>query len=196
MRPRCCSRSGSSKKRRGPTPRSGSSSPKSEVLNPGLDVSLFDLVKTFQTVLERAKNRPIYEVGKEDVNVPDMIRFLRDTLMRIPRSQPLSVTELFERQRSGRAMLCLFLAILELVKRQAIHLQQKEAFGDILVQAQPTTSKKRSGPSRRSQPRNRNTTNRHGRAGPRPTGRDGRSSMTGVRQPRDRGASTDDRIPM
>ena len=68
-----------------------------EVLNPGLDVSLFDLVKTFQAVLDRAKNRPIYEVGKEDVNVPDMIRFLRDTLMRIPRSQSVSVTELLER---------------------------------------------------------------------------------------------------
>jgi segregation and condensation protein A len=104
-----------------------------EVLNPGLDVSLFDLVKTFQAVLERAKSRPIYEVGKEDVNVPDMIRFLRDTLMRTPRSQLVSVIELLEHQRSPRAMLCLFLAILELVKRQAIHLQQKEAFGDILI---------------------------------------------------------------
>jgi segregation and condensation protein A len=106
-----------------------------EVLNPGLDVSLFDLVKTFQTVLERAKNRPIYEVGKEDVNVPDMIRFLRDTLLHVPRSQAISVTELFEAQRSRRAMLCLFLAILELVKRQAIHLQQQEAFSDIMVKA-------------------------------------------------------------
>jgi segregation and condensation protein A len=104
-----------------------------QVLNPGLDVTLFDLVKTFQTVLERAKNRPIYEVGKEDVSVPDMIRFLRDTLMRGPRSQSVSVTELLDRQRSQRAMLCLFLAILELVKRQAIHLQQKEAFADIFV---------------------------------------------------------------
>ena len=37
---------------------------------------LFDLVKTLQTVLERAKNRPIYEVGKEDVSIPDMIRYL------------------------------------------------------------------------------------------------------------------------
>ena len=106
-----------------------------EVLNPGLDVSLFDLVKTFQAVLERAKNRPIYEVGKEDVSVPDMIHFLRDALTRGPRSQLLSVTELFERQGSRRAILCLFLAILELVKRQAIHLQQKEAFSDILVRA-------------------------------------------------------------
>lgn len=106
-----------------------------EVLNPGLDVSLFDLVKTFQTVLERVKNRPIYEVGKEDVNVPDMIRFLREALTRIPRSQSLSAMDLFERQRSQRAMLCLFLAILELVKRQAIHLQQKEAFADIMIKA-------------------------------------------------------------
>jgi segregation and condensation protein A len=106
-----------------------------EVLNPGLDVSLFDLVKTFQQVLERAKSRPIYEVGKEDVNVPDMIRFLRDTLIRAPRNHAISVTELFETQRSQRAILCLFLAILELVKRQAIHLQQREAFADILVQA-------------------------------------------------------------
>ncbi len=30
--------------------------------DPGLDVSLFDLVKAFGEILERAKNRPIYEV--------------------------------------------------------------------------------------------------------------------------------------
>ena len=29
---------------------------------PGLAVTLFDLVKTFQAVLERAKSRPVYEV--------------------------------------------------------------------------------------------------------------------------------------
>src|SRR4029079_17613602 len=40
--------------------------------DPGLAVTLFDLVKTFQTVLERAKNRPTYEVENEDVTVPEM----------------------------------------------------------------------------------------------------------------------------
>src|SRR6202158_5512449 len=35
----------------------------SEDENPGLAVTLFDLVKTFQGVLDRARNRPIYEVG-------------------------------------------------------------------------------------------------------------------------------------
>lgn len=97
---------------------------------PGLAVSLFDLVKTFQQVLERSKSRPIYEIGKEDVTVPEMIQFL-GKLLKGKRKGPISATDLFERQRSRRAMICLFLAILELVKRQAVQLTQGEAFGDI-----------------------------------------------------------------
>ena len=43
----------------------------------------------------------------------------------------VSARELFERQRSRRAMICLFLALLELVKLQAIGLVQKDSFGEI-----------------------------------------------------------------
>lgn len=106
-----------------------------EVLNPGLDVTLFDLVQTFQSVLDRIRERPTYEVEKEDVTVPDMIRFVRDVLTNVQSGQTVSVVALFEAQRSRRAMLCLFLALLELVKRQAVVLQQAEAFGDIQIQA-------------------------------------------------------------
>src|SRR5262249_49357615 len=98
---------------------------------PGLAVGIFDLVQTFQNVLERAKNRPLYEIGNESVSIPQMIEFLRHQLTRSRRQEKLSVTVLFERQRSRRAMICLFLAILELVKRQAVELTQGEAFGDI-----------------------------------------------------------------
>ena len=108
--------------------------------DPGLAVTLFDLVKTFQQVLERAKNRPTYDVGKEDVTVPDMIRFVRGLLERTPRSQRVSVTEMFEQQRSRRAMICLFLALLELVKRQAVLLEQADAFGDISIRRSSTFS--------------------------------------------------------
>lgn len=101
--------------------------------NPGLAVSLFDLVQTLQQILERAKNRPTYDVGKEDVTVPEMIRFVRESIRQAPRGHSVSVTDLFERQSSRRALLCLFLAILELVKRQAIQLTQADAFGDIFV---------------------------------------------------------------
>lgn len=96
--------------------------------DPGLAVSLHDLIQTFQTVLERAKHRPIYEVVGEEVSVPDMIRYLRKTF---ENEETVSARELFERQRSRRAMICLFLAVLELVKLQAIGLVQKDLFGEI-----------------------------------------------------------------
>ncbi len=98
---------------------------------PGLAVTIFDLVKTFQNVLDRAATRPIYEIGREMVSVPEMIQFLRQQLSSGRRQEPLSATQMFERQRSRRAMICLFLAILELVKRQSVSLTQGEAFGDI-----------------------------------------------------------------
>jgi segregation and condensation protein A len=103
----------------------------SEDEDPGLAVTLFDLVKTFQTVLERAKNRPIYEVGKEDVSVPDMVRYLEAVFRDAAKGESFSVAELFDKQPSRRAMICLFLAMLELVRRQALALTQKDAFGDI-----------------------------------------------------------------
>jgi segregation and condensation protein A len=98
---------------------------------PGLAVTLHDLVKTFQGVLERAKNRPVYEIENEDVSVPDMIRYVRTVFENESRHGTLSVRELFERQRSRRAMICLFLALLELVKLQAVGLTQADAFGEI-----------------------------------------------------------------
>ena len=98
---------------------------------PSLAVTIFDLVKTFQGVLERTKFRPSYEVGQESITVPDMIQFVRTQLARSRRQDPLSATQLFERQRTRRAMICLFLAILELVKLQSVELTQGEAFGDI-----------------------------------------------------------------
>ena len=103
---------------------------------PSLEVSIFDLVKTLQTVLDRAKNRPIYEVGKEDVSVPDMIRYLESAFRELPQGGSISVASLFERQGSRRAMICLFLAMLELVRRQVLVLTQKDAFGDIGLKKQ------------------------------------------------------------
>ena len=99
--------------------------------DPGLAVTLFDLVKTFQGVLERIKSRPTYEIDKEDVSVPDMIRYLHNVFEDTRGKESVSARELFERQKSRRAMICLFLAMLELVKVQAIGLVQQEGFGEI-----------------------------------------------------------------
>jgi segregation and condensation protein A len=98
-----------------------------------LAVTLFDLVKTFEKVLERAKSRPLYEVSKEDVSVPDMILFLKNALKQLPAGKSVALVPLFEQQGSRRAMICLFLAVLEMVKQQAIRLTQSESFGEIQV---------------------------------------------------------------
>ncbi len=98
---------------------------------PVLSVTLIDLVKTLQQVLERTKDRPVYRVNPETVSVPDMIRYLQDLLKKARRGETFAAAELFERQESRRAMICLFLAILELVKRQALQLTQRDSFGDI-----------------------------------------------------------------
>jgi segregation and condensation protein A len=64
--------------------------------------------------------------------VPDMIRYLRSALLQeLSEDGTVSATELFDRQRSRRAMICLFLAILEMVRMQAVTLVQQEAFADI-----------------------------------------------------------------
>src|SRR5579883_2548699 len=97
--------------------------------DPGLAITLFDLVKTFNEVLERAKSRPTYEVTTEEVSVEDMVRHLRSLLQQQRREKPLFIMEVIEKQRSRRAMICLFLAVLELVKLHAVELVQKELFG-------------------------------------------------------------------
>jgi segregation and condensation protein A len=99
--------------------------------DPGLAVTLFDLVKVFQDILERAKNRPVYRVERDEVSVPDMIQYMKKLLDDKPQGTRLSARQLFESQRTRRGMICLFLALLELVKYQAISLQQGELFGDI-----------------------------------------------------------------
>ena len=96
----------------------------------GSQVSLIDLVKVFQSVLDRTKSKPVYEIGQDDSSVPDMIQYLKILFTEDP-GHTQSALDLFERQRSRRAMLCLFLAILELAKLQVIEFAQTELFGDI-----------------------------------------------------------------
>ncbi len=100
---------------------------------PGLDVNLFDLIKAFGEVIDRAKSRPVYEVTGEEVTVSDMILHLRTLLDQTRRDKPLFIIQLIEKQRTRRAMICVFLAVLELVKRQAVQITQKDLFGEIAL---------------------------------------------------------------
>ncbi|MCC6858731.1 MAG: segregation/condensation protein A [Bryobacterales bacterium] len=101
--------------------------------DPGLAVTLFDLVKAFGDILERAKSRPVYEVSGEDVSVAEMILFLKSLLRNAGENEPVFILRLLEQQRGFRSMISMFLAVLELVKMQAATLGQKELFGEIIL---------------------------------------------------------------
>ncbi len=105
----------------------------SEDDDPGLNVTLFDLVKAFGEILERAKNRPTYEVEGADVTVSDMIRYLKEQFTEAGPDQPVFILRVFERQRTRRAMIALFLAVLEMVRMQAVVVTQKDLFGEIAL---------------------------------------------------------------
>jgi len=98
---------------------------------PGISVDVFDLVKTYEEVLDRFKSRPVYDVADEDVSVASRIEFIKN--MMLSEDRDIDLREVFERQPGVRALVATFLAVLELVKLQAIALRQAELFGSIEI---------------------------------------------------------------
>ncbi len=101
--------------------------------DPGLAVTLFDLVKAFGEVLEKIRSRPVYEIREEEVTVSEMVAHVRSLLGNTKKDKPLFILQVMEKQRSRRAMICLFLAVLEMVKMQAVLILQKDLFGEIAL---------------------------------------------------------------
>jgi segregation and condensation protein A len=96
-----------------------------------LAVDVVDIVRTFQQILERARNKPVLAVDEESVTVGQMIEYLRRRLTLEER--PVKLKQLLQHTHSQRALICMFLALLELVRLQAILLRQIGVFGDIIV---------------------------------------------------------------
>jgi segregation and condensation protein A len=105
----------------------------SEEEDPGLAITLFDLVKAFGELLERAKNRPVYDATGPDVSVADMILHLKN-LLEQEGERPVFILRIIEQQGTLRAMISLFLAVLEMVKMQAVVIVQKDLFGEIAIE--------------------------------------------------------------
>jgi len=102
-----------------------------EGTEPEIAAEVIDLVKTFQQVLERARSRPILEVDEETVTVGQMIQYLHRRLSLEDR--PIRLKQMLRSIESRAALVCMFLALLELVRLQAIQVRQEHVFGEVLV---------------------------------------------------------------
>jgi len=92
-------------------------------------VSLVDLVKTLQQVLERRKAVTKLSVRHETVTVAQMMDRLRQRLL--AGEDALSLADFFDACESRHAMIVALLAVLEMVRLQAVILVQSELFGEI-----------------------------------------------------------------
>jgi segregation and condensation protein A len=102
-----------------------------EGTEPELATDVIDLVKTFQKILDRAKSRPMLNVDEETVSVGQMIDYMKRRLML--EDKPIRLKSLLRNIQSRQALICSFLAILELIRLQAVLAKQDATFGDIVL---------------------------------------------------------------
>ena len=102
-----------------------------EGAEPELAADVVDLVRTFQQVLDRAKNRPSLQVDDESVSVAQMIEYVRRRLTLEDR--PIRLKQLLRHLRSRPALVCAFLAILEMIRLQAVICRQDAIFGEVVL---------------------------------------------------------------
>jgi segregation and condensation protein A len=102
-----------------------------EGVEPEIAADTVDLVKVFREILERARNRPVLDVEEDTVTVGQMIQFLGRRLMM--EDKPIALRKLLSHTRSERALIAMFLALLELVRLQAVLLRQDRQFSEIFI---------------------------------------------------------------
>ncbi|MGA2628798.1 MAG: segregation/condensation protein A [Terriglobia bacterium] len=98
---------------------------------PGLAVSVFDLISVFRQILERAKKHTQIQIRREEVTVAQMIQHVKEILL--ASSRPVPLDQLMAGYESRQALITLFLGLLEMVRLHAILLRQKDLFASILV---------------------------------------------------------------
>jgi segregation and condensation protein A len=94
-----------------------------------LVVSLVDLVKVFQQVLERRKEIVRIELHHDQFTIAQMMEMLRAQL--VASEEGVELITFFESCASRHAMIVALLAVLEMVRLQAIQLVQQELFSQI-----------------------------------------------------------------
>ncbi len=98
---------------------------------PEIAADTTDLVRIFREILDRASKRPTFNLQDDSVTVGQMIQFLSRRLTM--EDKPVALRRLLSHTRSERALVAMFLALLELVRLQAILLRQDAAFSEIFI---------------------------------------------------------------
>ena len=96
-----------------------------------VEVSIFDLLSAFSTVLNKAvEKEKIQEIFEEEINISDKINLIIETLRNKAKG---SFEDFFAEAASRLEIVITFLAMLELIRLRKIAAYQKNAFGEIIL---------------------------------------------------------------
>ncbi len=98
--------------------------------NPEVAATVFQLFEVFREVLDRRRAITEIEIARDEMTMAEKIAEIKLTLQE---RGEVRAREMFERARSRRELVLVFLALLELVKELAIRLSQSETFGEIII---------------------------------------------------------------
>jgi segregation and condensation protein A len=96
-----------------------------------LDVSLVDILRAFQTVLDRLDRERPLELEGERYSVEEQMEFIRTACGR--REEGVTFFELFERLLSRAFVITTFLALLEMMRNAEVAAHQVDRFGEIWI---------------------------------------------------------------
>jgi segregation and condensation protein A len=102
-----------------------------EGAEPEMAADVIDLVKTFREIIERAKSKPSFDVSDDAVTVGQMIQYVHRRLSL--EDKPIRLKSLLKHLNSRNALVCAFLALLELIRLQAVLARQDAVFSDVVI---------------------------------------------------------------
>jgi segregation and condensation protein A len=98
--------------------------------NPEVAATVFQLFEVFKEVMDRRQAVSEIEIARDEMTMAEKIAEIK---LMLNESAEISAGALFERARSRREMVLIFLSILELVKELVIRFRQSGTFGDIII---------------------------------------------------------------
>ena len=98
--------------------------------NAETNASVFDLLTVFQKIVARHVDEIKMEIHREEISLADMIKHLRARIFEIGE---VNLLEFFEEMHSRRELVTAFIAVLEIVRTDAVKLLQSKTFGDIIL---------------------------------------------------------------
>ncbi len=94
------------------------------------DVTLFDLMTAFKTVLENIPVEAVHDVGTVGVTIEEQIEYV---IQKVAEKERFSFQDLFRQLKERIRIIVTFMALLELIRTHRIVVQQAGVFGEIWI---------------------------------------------------------------